>query len=92
LLRCLSMQFLAMFNFAGKPLNSASAISNSTTLSHNWYQVNSLLLFYPKIFGVHEQIVVMFDIVRSFESYSSSCLFIFYKSIKIHLIPKQINV
>jgi hypothetical protein len=56
LLRCLSMQFLAMFNFASvNHLISASAISNSTTLSHNWYQVK-FLLFYPKIFGVHEQI------------------------------------
>jgi hypothetical protein len=48
---------LAMFNFASVNHHLiSSAISNSTTLSHNWYQVKILLLFYPKIFGVHEQI------------------------------------
>jgi hypothetical protein len=42
---------LAMFNFASvNHLISASAISNSTTLSHNWYQVKFSSAILPQNF------------------------------------------
>ena len=49
--RCLSIQFFAIFTLASvNHLISASAILNSTTLSHCWYQVKFSSAILPQNF------------------------------------------